>query len=308
MLALVLATLTHNNTALALLAAEGRGKSFYGEPSSWWQTEEVRLMSELGATRSALCSYEPVQKWTKQNRDKPGSMGIMTNFCVQCPELHEGWPQLSEASLSSNVGPLPVMCKCGCKHTSLITARPLATAVEPSICAHLLQSLPRLPEERGSLNMSSLRVNSAGHFSPLSNPDSLGIFFLRQQPWLQAWWRACQESEGSNSSKANQVVEAVPEQVSKREEEGGREEKVRVAGGSVLVHCDTVNRKSQRTEGPARVHGTGMRRARSELESAQEARESGGTLTAQPGKRRYPLSGNFAENSQIFEIWSNSSA
>ena len=125
MLALALATLTQNNTALALLVAEG-GKAFYGEPCSWWQTEEVRLMSEVGATRSALSSCELVKKWTKQNRDKPGSMGIMTNFCVQCPELHEGWPQLSEAPLS-HVGPLPVMCKL----TSLVTARPQATAVEP---------------------------------------------------------------------------------------------------------------------------------------------------------------------------------
>ena len=111
-LALALATLTQNNTALALLAAEERGKAFSGEPCSWWQTEEVRLLSELGATRSALYSCELVQKWTKQNRDKPGSMGIMTNFGVQCPELHEGWPQLSETS-PSYMGPLPVTGQSG---------------------------------------------------------------------------------------------------------------------------------------------------------------------------------------------------
>ena len=58
MLALALATLGQNHTALALFAAEERGKAFYGEPCSRWQKEEVRLMSELGATRGALYSCE----------------------------------------------------------------------------------------------------------------------------------------------------------------------------------------------------------------------------------------------------------
>ena len=119
MLALALATLAQDHTALALFAAEERGKAFYGR--SWWQTEEVRLVSELGATRGALYSCEVVQRWTKQVRDKPGSLDIMTNFCLQCTEFHEGWPQLSEASLSY-VGPLPDRCKCGGKHTSLVTS------------------------------------------------------------------------------------------------------------------------------------------------------------------------------------------
>ena len=202
--ALALATLTQNNTAQVLFAAEERGKTFYGEPCSWWQTEEVRIMSELGATRSALYSCELVQKWTKQSRDKPGSIGLMTNFDAHCAERHEGWPQLSETALSY-VGPFPDECKCGCKHTSLETARTQATAVEPSICAHLLQSLPRLPEERESLNMNRLRVNSAGHFSPLSDPDSPGIYLFRQQPWLQACWRALARVRGINQTQAKQI-------------------------------------------------------------------------------------------------------
>ena len=79
-------------------------------------------MSEFGATRSALYSCELVQKWSKQCRDKPGSIGLMTNFDALCAELHEGWPLLSETSLSF-VGPLPDRWKCGSKHTSLCLFR-----------------------------------------------------------------------------------------------------------------------------------------------------------------------------------------
>ena len=283
MLALALATLVQNHTALALFAAEERGKAFYGEPCSWWQTEEVRLMSELGAARGALYSCEVVQKWTKQVRDKPGSLGFMTNFCLQGTEFHEGWPQLSEAS-SSYVGPLPDRCKCGGKHTSLVTARPQSAAVDSSICAQVLQSLPRLPEERGSLNMCKLRVKSAGRFSPLSDPDSPGIFLFRQQPWLQARWQAWQESGGLCSHKSDQFVVSFPEREGEKKGGGRMEEGDRVASGSVLAIHDTVIRRNQETEGLARVHGAGLERASAELEFDEDARGIGRTLTAKPGR------------------------
>ena len=78
------------------------------------------------------------------------------------------------------------------------------------------------------------------------------------------------------------MVKTVPEQGGTRE--GGGRKRFGWQVDFVLVHRDTVNRKRQeRTEGLAREHGTGMERARSEV-SAEEARESGGTLTAQPGR------------------------
>ena len=132
--------------------------------------------------------------------------------------------------------------------------------------------------------MIKLRVNSAGHFSPLSDPDSPGIFLFRQQPWLQARWRAWQESGGLCSHKSDQLVEAFPERDGEKKDEGRMEEGARVAGGSVLVLHDTVIRRSQRTEGLAREHGAGLERASSELEFDEDARGNGRTLTAKPGR------------------------
>ena len=66
MLAFALATLVQNHTALALFAAEERGKAFYGEPCSWWQTEEVRLMSELGDTGALSI----LARWSRDGQNR----------------------------------------------------------------------------------------------------------------------------------------------------------------------------------------------------------------------------------------------
>ena len=94
LLALALAAVTQNITGMVLFAAEERGKAHFGEPCSWWQTEDVRLLAHLGATRGAFYSCEIVKHWTSKSCLKPGSLGVMSNFSAQCKELKEGWPQI----------------------------------------------------------------------------------------------------------------------------------------------------------------------------------------------------------------------
>ena len=68
------------------------------------------------------------------------------------------------------------------------------------------------------LNTEKLRGNGTHLFSPLSDPDSPGHFLLLQQPWLQARWKAWQES-GSRSCRAKL------EHVSEYEKEEGMEKR-----------------------------------------------------------------------------------
>ena len=80
LIALAFAAMAQNSTGLVLFAAEERGKAHFGEPCSWWQTEILHHLAELGATRGAFFTCELDQKWTKQRCDKPGSFGFMANF------------------------------------------------------------------------------------------------------------------------------------------------------------------------------------------------------------------------------------
>ena len=110
LLVLALATLTQNNTGLVMFASKERGEAHFGEPCWWWQTEDVRLFAELGASRGAFYSCELVKRWTNKSCVRPGCMGVMTNFRVHCQELKEGWPQISNPDRSYS-GPLSNRCK-----------------------------------------------------------------------------------------------------------------------------------------------------------------------------------------------------
>ena len=56
LLTLSFAAMTQTNTGLVLFAPEERGKAHFGEPCSWWQTEDVQHLAELGASRGAFFS------------------------------------------------------------------------------------------------------------------------------------------------------------------------------------------------------------------------------------------------------------
>ena len=191
LMVLAFAAILQDNTGMVLFAAEERGKAHFGEPCSWWQSKEVRHLSDLGAIRGAYYTCELVQKWTGKSIARPGSMGVMTNFSAKSAELKEGWPQVNGPGQNYS-GPLSNRCDCGFSHTPLEQTRVQTNAVEPSVCAHLLQALPRLPEGKGVLKGVRLRGNEDGLFSPLTDPDSPGNFLFRQQPWLQARWKAWQ--------------------------------------------------------------------------------------------------------------------
>ena len=206
LLALALAAVTQNNTGMVLFAAEERGKAHFGEPCSWWQTEDVRLLAHLGATRGAFYSCEIVKHWTGKSCLKPGSLGVMSNFSAQCTELKEGWPQISGED-SKYSGPLSSSCNCGFRHQTLQTSKAQNFAVEAAVCAQFLKTFPRLPMERGKLNVTRLRGNGEFHFSPLADADSPGHFLFRQQPWLQAHWRAWQEQSGSKLNRTEEERE-----------------------------------------------------------------------------------------------------
>ena len=173
LLALALAAVTQNNTGMVLFAAEERGKAHFGEPCSWWQTEDARLLAHLGATRGAFYSCELVKHRTSKSSLKPGALGVVSNFSAQCKELKEGWPQISGEERKFS-GPLSRSCNCGFRHQTLYTSKAQNFTVEAAVCAQFLKTFPRLPMERGRLNESRLRGNGEFHFSPLQTPIVLG--------------------------------------------------------------------------------------------------------------------------------------
>ena len=257
LLALALAAVTQNNTGMVFFAAEERGKAHFGEPCSWWQTEDVRLLAHLGATRGAFYSCEIVKHWTGKSCLKPGSLGVMSNFSAQCTELKEGWPQISGED-SKYSGPLSSSCNCGFRHQTLYTSKAQNFAVEAAVCAQFLKTFPRLPVERGRLNVTRLRGNGEFHFSPLADADSPGHFLFRQQPWLQAHWRAWQEQAGSKLNRT----------------EAEREK--------IMIGRQCGKRWNGWWTGHGTVEEEG--RASSELKKCRRSRSSGSTLTAQPGR------------------------
>ena len=62
LLTLLFAAMTQNNTGLVLFTSEERGNAHFGESCSWWQTEDVQHLAELGANISAFHTCEQVQK------------------------------------------------------------------------------------------------------------------------------------------------------------------------------------------------------------------------------------------------------
>ena len=177
LLTLSFAAMTQNNTGPVLFASEERGQAHFGEPCSWCQTEDVQHLAELGANRGALYSCELVHKWTEQRSVKAGSLGFMVDFCAKAKEVKEGWPNIKSPEQTYE-GPLSKHCGCGHSHQLLSLPKAKETNISPSVCAHFLQSLPRLPEGRGQLNTLKLRGNGAYFFSPL--------FRLRQSRSLLA--------------------------------------------------------------------------------------------------------------------------
>ena len=118
LLVLSFAAMTQNNTGLVLFASEERGKAHFVEPCSWWQTEDVQHLAELGANRGAFHTCERVQNWTKQRCDKAISFGFMANGRTKATEVKEGCTNLGPEQ--TYLGPL-------CKHLS-------AALISHSVC------------------------------------------------------------------------------------------------------------------------------------------------------------------------------
>ena len=72
------------------------------------------------------------------------------NKAATAKEVKEGWPSIKSPEQTYE-GPLSKHCGCGHTHQSLSLSKAKETNISPSVCAHFLQSLPRLPEERGQL-------------------------------------------------------------------------------------------------------------------------------------------------------------
>ena len=208
LLTLALAAVTQNNPFMVLFAAEERSKAHFGEACSWWQTEDVRLLAHLGATRGAFYSCEIVKHWTGKSCLKPGSLGVMSNFSAQCKELKEGWPADLRRRAQVRLGPLSRNCNCGSRHQTLYTSKAQNFAVEAAVCAQFLKAFPRLPMERGRLSEARLAWAMENSTSPLlQTPTALDHFLFRQQPWLQAHWRAWQEQTGSKLNRTEEERE-----------------------------------------------------------------------------------------------------
>ena len=199
------------------------------------------------------------------------SMGVMTNFRAHFNELKECWPQISNTD-RSNSGARSNRCKCGFSHSTLETTRAQNFAVEAAVCAHFLEVSPQLNEVR-------LRGNGEFHFSPLADADSSGNFLFRQQPWLQARWRAWQDSAGLKVNKTKVERE-------KKRKCGGKEDTVarmvevrRDEGEAISVNL--VERSEETGGQDRRSWKRKAEGASPELVSAEEARGGGSALTAQ---------------------------
>ena len=142
--------MAQNSTGLVLFAAEERGKAHFGEPCSWWQTEDLHLLAELGATRGAFFTCELDQKWTKQRCDKPGSFGFVANFKAKASEVKEGWPQL-EGPEQTYMGPLSKHCGCGHKHESLGKTKATTEKNQPISMCSLPAVIAATPRGKGNV-------------------------------------------------------------------------------------------------------------------------------------------------------------
>ena len=136
--------------------------------------------------------------------------------------------------------------------------------------------------ERRRLNEARLRGNGEFHFSPLADADSPGHFLFRQQPWLQAHWRAWQEQTGSKLNRTEEEGEK-RRGCGKMEEGEGRGVEARHEGCKASLVA-SVERGGM-TEGQSMGRWKEAEdRASTELRIAEEARGSGNTSTAQPGR------------------------
>ena len=181
----------------------------------------------------------------------------MVNFCAKAKEVKEGWQNIKSPEQTYE-GPLSKHCGCGHSHQLLSLSKAKETNISPSVCAHFLQSLPRLIEERGHLNTVKLRGNGAYFFSPLSDSDCPGHFLLLQQPRLQARWRAWQESR---SQPANAFV--VNERCTMSERCRKRQGEEEGTGNLQFQHLLSQARSLEELEGGAkraRVVGRGKYR------------------------------------------------
>ena len=177
------ATMTQRRTGLLLFASEECGEAHFGEPCSWWQSAELQLMSNLGIHRGAFYTCEIAKKWRVTHLSKAGSMGVLSNFRlpVSCAV---GWPRISESREFE--GPLSAKCSCGTQHDSIKSQKVSSPAIHATVCAEFMSALHRLPEEKGELNTSCSNGLGNAVFSPVQDADSLALFLLLGQPWLQA--------------------------------------------------------------------------------------------------------------------------
>ena len=142
LLMLAFAAMTQKSTPLLLTTSEERGEAHFGEPCSWWQTVEVKILAKLGATKGALYTCELARRWSQVNIDKPGSLGFMTN--IPCSgAVQTGWPRCNAITSTR-------LCTCQGQRRNQHTQQHVQ---------NFLHALPRLPEERESLNMVKERGN-----------------------------------------------------------------------------------------------------------------------------------------------------
>ena len=100
--------------AALVLSAEDMGSAAGGEPASWWQTAEVKLLDLFGMTRSAFYSCRHVQQAPFAR-----PTGWLSSLEFDPPYLKVGWPTFVSAKFSRcYVGPLERPCGCGSQHAS----------------------------------------------------------------------------------------------------------------------------------------------------------------------------------------------
>ena len=90
------------------------------------------------------------------NVDKLGSVGVMTNFPCS-GAVKTGWPKFNAKKVY--LGPLSSTCQCKYQHKPLHLSKATSKSTHAAACAEFLHALPRLPEEKGCLNMVKERGN-----------------------------------------------------------------------------------------------------------------------------------------------------
>ena len=146
LLVLAFAALTNKSRALVLTASEERGEAHFGEPCSWCPTSKVKHLAKPSATKGAFYTCELARRWCQGNADKPGSLGVLTNFPCS-GAVKTGWPKYNAKKLY--LGPLSSTCQMQIPAQGLHLSKATSKSTHAATCVEFLHTLPR----RWCLNM-----------------------------------------------------------------------------------------------------------------------------------------------------------